>query len=53
MNPTETAVKVPAGGVDWPELLLPQQASEPSLRTPQLCELPAAIFVNVPAGAEV
>jgi hypothetical protein len=32
-----TAVNVPAGGLDWPRLLLSQQARVLSLRTPQAC----------------
>ena len=45
-----TAVKVPAGGVDLPSSLLPQQARVPSVLTPQLCQPPALSAVNVSAG---
>ena len=31
-----------AGGVHWPEVLLPQQATDPSERSAMVCELPVA-----------
>ena len=49
--PAETELKVPAGGVAWPESSLPQQASVSSVCTPQLWEPPAETELKVPAGA--
>ena len=34
MTPALTAVKVPAGGVAWPSLSWPQQATVPFVLTP-------------------
>jgi hypothetical protein len=31
--PALTDLKLPTGGVDWPELLAPQQATTPLVRT--------------------
>ena len=45
-----TDVKVPVGGVAWPELLLPQQAMFPLLLTPQAKRLPALMDAKVPPG---
>ena len=48
--PALTDVKVPAGGVDWPEPLSPQQATVPS-SAPRRCGWPPALTaVKVPAG---
>jgi hypothetical protein len=46
-------MNVPAGIVDWPFELLPQQAALPSVFTPQLCLQPAASWTNIPAGGAV
>ena len=43
-------MNVPAGGVDRPEPLLPQQARVPSVRMPQLKSKPAATAVKAPEG---
>ena len=51
--PPSIAVKVPVGGVAWPEPLKPQQATVPLARSPQLWPLPAAMVVKVPAGGVV
>ena len=40
--PALTETKEPAGGVLWPKSSLPQQATEPSLLTPQVFFLPGA-----------
>ena len=41
--PVTTWMKGPAGAVDWPSTLRPQQLIAPVLRRPQVCELPAAM----------
>ena len=41
---------MPAGGVAWPSLLSPQQATVPSVRTPQVWKRAGADRVKVPAG---
>jgi hypothetical protein len=48
--PELTAVKLPAGGLAWPELFEPQQASVPLVRTPQLWEPPPLTALKLPAG---
>ena len=48
--PALTWVNVLAGGVAWPEPLLPQQAAVPSGLSPQVCHAPALTWVNVPMG---
>jgi len=48
--PALTSVNVPAGGVDWPKLLSPQQATVPSVLIPQVYTPPALTSVNVPEG---
>jgi hypothetical protein len=48
--PALTCVKVPAGGVLWPRPFHPQQASVPSVFSPQVWLLPAVTWVKVPAG---
>ena len=40
--PASTEVKVPSGGEDWPQESSPQQAIDPSVRTPQVW-YPAAL----------
>ena len=42
--------KEPAGGVAWPYSSLPQQATEPSLPTPQVCRFPALTASKEPPG---
>jgi hypothetical protein len=42
--------RVPAGGALSPFLLLPQQATVPSVFTPQVWENPALTWVKAPAG---
>jgi hypothetical protein len=44
--PAATEVKLPAGGLAWPELLSPQQATIPFVLSAQVCEPPAEIIVN-------
>jgi hypothetical protein len=50
LPPALIAVKVPAGGVDWPNEFSPQQMTVPLARTPQLWLPPALTAVNAPAG---
>jgi hypothetical protein len=45
-------VNAPDGGDDWPSSFNPQQAIEPSVRTPQVCRSPELTVVNVPAGGD-
>jgi hypothetical protein len=48
--PAPTWVKVPAGGVHWPESFCPQQAMLPSVLSPHVRLFPALTRVNAPAG---
>jgi hypothetical protein len=41
---------MPAGGLASPELFFPQQATVPSVFTPQVCKPHALTWVKVPAG---
>jgi hypothetical protein len=43
-------MNAPAGGKDWPLKSLPQQATDPSDRRPQLLFNPASTLANVPLG---
>ena len=45
--PALTEVKVPLGGLAWPEALLPQQARVPSVLTPQAWKAPAEIELAI------
>ena len=42
----------PDGGVDWPAPSSPQHATEPSSRTPHVCDHPALTDVNSPDGGD-
>src|SRR5437762_2885867 len=48
--PALTWVKVPTGGVAWPYVLSPQQATVESALTPHVCRYPALTCVNGPGG---
>ena len=52
LSPALTDTKVPAGGVAWPESLLPQQAMVPAVFTPQANRVPVLTDAKVPAGGE-
>ena len=47
------ALKLPAGGLDWPKLSLPQQATLSSLLIAQVLKAPALSEVKVAAGGVV
>ena len=47
-RPPEVTRSVLSCGADaWPRWFLPQQTTEPSVRTPQVCREPASIVLNV------
>ncbi len=48
--PAPSAVKVPAGGVDWPSRLRPQHATLPFVLIPHVWRWPALTATKVPAG---
>jgi len=48
--PALTEAKVPDGGLDWPWMSHPQQATVSSVRTPHVWKPPALTEAKVPGG---
>jgi hypothetical protein len=52
-NPALICSNAPAGGVDCPWVLFPQQAIVPSLLNPQEKSFPVATWIKVPLAGSV